>query len=147
MAFSLEPITKKYETRSELKNSASRQTLVSLCILEKLDGVWQIHEQARLPKIAHGQTADSVAVHDFTADNLHVIEEDSIVDINAKGDIILKAGDGDRGPSGTISAEAINAKAFMQNNKPLPVIDLKKSIDANSNDCWQLRITGVSFID
>lgn len=39
-----------------------KQTLVSLCILEKNGDTWQLYQPALLPKIEHGDTADSIVV-------------------------------------------------------------------------------------
>ena len=40
----------------------SKRVIYSLCILEKIDGDWQIHQPAFLPNIKHGTTPDSVVI-------------------------------------------------------------------------------------
>lgn len=39
-----------------------KQTLVSLCILEKVEGAWKLYQPALLPKIEHDTTENSVVV-------------------------------------------------------------------------------------
>ena len=125
-------MTGKDTTRSDKFDKNSMQTRVSLRILDKLDnGTWIIHEPAKLPKIEHGQTEDSVVIHD-----LSITEK---IGIKAKGDIILNAGDGDSEPGGTISAEAINAKTITQNGSKVPTIKLSNIGDTY----YQLQISGV----
>ena len=65
LSFSTSPLTRKDGTRSDnaiTTTNLSRQNAVSLLILEKIDGSWQIHEPAWLPLIEHGETADSIVV-------------------------------------------------------------------------------------
>lgn len=140
LSFSVSPLTGIVETRSELKVNNSRQTIISLCILQKDDGVWHINEAARLPKIIHGDTADSVALGDLYANSV-TTPKATITDefnVSASGDIELTAG---AGGSGSISAEFLKAKKLVQGDKPVPVIELAKSKDSTNNECWQLKIT------
>lgn len=58
-----------YET-DDTGNAELHQTIVSLKILEKVDGEWQIYEPSRLPKIEHGSEVDSVKVTIFDAQTI-----------------------------------------------------------------------------
>lgn len=69
LSFSTGPITAKELTRSEVSTESSEQDgktrpqlKVSLRILEKKDGAWQIHQPALLPNIEHGETTESIKV-------------------------------------------------------------------------------------
>lgn len=71
LSFSAMPLTGQEATRSVMPKVVDRgelkkanQTVVSLCVLEKISGAWQIHQPALLPKIAHGVTEDSIVVGD-----------------------------------------------------------------------------------
>lgn len=78
LSFSTTPLTclindnTSEKTRSTAYNNieytssgeTANQLLVSLRILEKVDGNWKIHEPARLPFIEHGTTANSIVVGD-----------------------------------------------------------------------------------
>jgi hypothetical protein len=63
-----ENVTRKENTVTCTRENASgqeatiTQTWVSLCILEKVEGVWQIHQPAYLPKIEHGTGEDSITI-------------------------------------------------------------------------------------
>ena len=141
LSFSVAPLTGINETRSELKLN-SRQTIISLCVLQKDAGVWCIHEAARLPEITHGDTENSVVLGDLTASSV-TTPKATIADefnVTAHGDIELTA-NAAAGSTGSISAESIKAKKLMQGNKPVPVIELAKSTDNYNNACWQLKIT------
>ena len=73
LSFSTVPLTKATETSSVINND--KQTIISLCLLEKLGvdelGVteWVVHEPAYLPKISHGRTPDSVKVKELFVDD------------------------------------------------------------------------------
>lgn len=53
-------------------SSRERQSDIasSLCLLKKSDGVWSIDETSRLPKIAHGDTPDSIKVGNVEAETV-----------------------------------------------------------------------------
>lgn len=71
LSFSADPLTGNTEkTWSTLTLPESQQVVVSLHILEKLEDTWVIYEPARLPKIEHGDTEDSVVLGDTTAASL-----------------------------------------------------------------------------
>lgn len=115
LSFSVMPLTGKDEIQSELevKDEAGnlQETWVSLRILERdsTEDSWKICESAKLPKIAHGSTEDSVAI-----ERLEVTDK---FKVKAQGDIVLMAGGSF---SGSISAEKI-----MQNGVSVPTIKLK----------------------
>lgn len=84
LSFSVEPLTGVRNTRSAkeidvirdtVSGTTVKQTLVSLCILEKvqkeingeLTSVWDTHKPALLPKIKHGTAMDSIVVGETTA--------------------------------------------------------------------------------
>lgn len=89
LAFSASPLTKdiynnyvKKEdypdsiTRSDIQFSIenSRKRIVSLCLLEKVSNSWKIHEPARLPKIEHGSTEDSIIMNDVITHSIETPE-------------------------------------------------------------------------
>lgn len=79
LSFSTSPIAKPVEgdnthvlvsniddkTRGVLniyKDAQLHQQVISLYILKKVDGIWKIHEPAKLPKIEHGDAENSIKV-------------------------------------------------------------------------------------
>jgi hypothetical protein len=80
LSFSVAPLVNNTDTRKEEKilvkradfDTIANQHLVSLCILEKVAGTWQVHEPARLPRIEHGVTEDSVVMGHTVTKNLAV---------------------------------------------------------------------------
>ena len=141
LSFSVRPLTGSNETTSERYIKESRQTIVSLCILDKVDGKWKIHEPAYLPKITHGQTKDSIAVGDLYTKCLNTPSA-NITDkfiVQASGDIDLRA-DTEAGHTGSITAETVNAKKIIQDGIPMPVIKLAQSTNNKGEECWQLQI-------
>ena len=103
-----------------------QETWVSLCILKKEGETWRIYEPARLPKIEHGDTEDSVKIEHLSLDSLTIKKVDSNVDIEASGNIKLT------GNNSTISADELK-----QNGYAVPTIEL---LDKES-DKPQLKIT------
>lgn len=76
LSFSVRPLTGDNEhiTRSSKvvpRENQLPQQVISLCILEKIDNTWQIHQPALLPKIEHGNTTDSISVGDLTTHDIH----------------------------------------------------------------------------
>lgn len=63
-----------YETEKIISTEVS-QKFVSLCILKKEQDTWVINQSALLPKIAHGDTIDSVEVYDLKTHNLSITGE------------------------------------------------------------------------
>jgi hypothetical protein len=63
LSFSVEPLTAKEESDDETK-------IFSLQILEKVGETWQIYQPSLLPRIAHGNTSDSIKVGTIYADNV-----------------------------------------------------------------------------
>jgi hypothetical protein len=53
------------------------QQVISLCILEKIDGRWQINQRALLPKIEHGDIENSIKVGSIVADDLRLTGTDA----------------------------------------------------------------------
>ena len=73
LSFSVVPLSGKEETRSDKTVNESNkrsQQIISLCILNKIGSTWYINESARLPKIEHGDTADSVKIAHLEVDSL-----------------------------------------------------------------------------
>ena len=141
LSFSVQPLTGSTDTTSERYIKESRQTIVSLCLLEKVDGKWKIYEPAYLPKITHGPTADSIAIGDLYTTGLNTTSA-NITDkftVQASGDIELRADTG-VGHSGSITAEIVSAKKLIQNGMSVPVIKLAQSTDDKGEECWQLQI-------
>jgi hypothetical protein len=139
LSFSVSPITGKNEAISELPQISNNQTLVSLRILEKVGGVWQECEQAKLPKIAHGNTEDSVVINDLTVNSIQINKS---FKATASGDITLTSDDNTKS-SGSITAESINAKTITQDGNPVPTISLVESTDSQGNSCWQLQFSRI----
>lgn len=65
-----------FNTREEYEYSVNttKKHLVSLHLLTKVGGVWQIHEPARLPKVEHGLTPDSIIIGDTQATSLNTLD-------------------------------------------------------------------------
>jgi hypothetical protein len=63
-AYYLQDITKE--------DGTAYQQVISLHILEKINGTWQVYKPALLPHIEHGDTAGSIKMGDLTVDNLNV---------------------------------------------------------------------------
>ena len=149
LSFSTVPLTdKKDEARSidsltmkrtygDNKEYTVKQTLVSLCLMEKdATGTWKIYEPAKLPKIEHGQNTNSVIIQELATDILNVNSTGAITNIAAQGSITIT---GDGNTKGIISAPT-----FIQDAKKVPIIDLVSSTDINEKPCWQLQFTGVN---
>ena len=64
LSFSTNPVTGKSDETYSTNTGLTKQVWVSLCLMEKKDGVWQVYEPARLPKIEHGNNVDSIVVGD-----------------------------------------------------------------------------------
>ena len=79
LAFSSVPIATKlkelntYSTRDEYTTKENKK-IISLCILDKVDDVWKVHEPARLPKIEHGAIEDSVAINILSVSKIEAAE-------------------------------------------------------------------------
>lgn len=133
LSFSVRPLTGYKETVSERyieKNGQEiHQTIVSLCILErKRDenggwSAWQIHEPARLPKISHGDTPDSVKIKELYVDLIRNLRAENIDVDNIK--INEKA------------SHVINGV-----NRSIPAITLKEQADST----YQLQLFRVDKI-
>ena len=59
-------------TTTILKDGILHQQVISLCILEKVNGLWQIHQPALLPSIEHGDSADSVKITELEIDRAKI---------------------------------------------------------------------------
>ena len=73
LSFSVVPLSGKEETRSDkhVDESGKRsQHIISLCILNKIRNTWYVNESARLPKIEHGDTIDSVKISHLEVNSL-----------------------------------------------------------------------------
>jgi hypothetical protein len=73
------------------------QTLVSLCILEKVEGVWKVYEPAKLPSIKHGNTKDSVEIGELIVNK----------DITVTNNVTAGSLDSNAATIGDITAESI----------------------------------------
>lgn len=91
LSFSVIPLTSKVggtaKTRDSLFNSDKTQQLVSLCILEKVDSEWKIHQPALLPNIEHDTTENSIVVGDTRIKRVE--NEGKVVD-NYNGDLTVE---------------------------------------------------------
>lgn len=92
LSFSTSPLTGSTITHSEVvvtKNADGKdilpQTKVSLCILEKVEGKWKIHQPALLPKIEHGTTKESIVLGDTLIER-RLDDEDNVI---TEGNIIV----------------------------------------------------------
>ena len=90
LSFSTQPLTpltsrEKAKTRNikkvvanvDLQGTLVNQWVTSLRILEKVNGVWQIHQPALLPKVEHGDTESSVKVDTMLAKNIQLVSTDT----------------------------------------------------------------------
>jgi hypothetical protein len=73
------------------------QTLVSLCILEKVENVWKVYEPAKLPNIKHGSAEDSVEIEELIVNN----------DITVTNKVTAASLDSNAATIGDITAESI----------------------------------------
>ena len=66
--------------------------VISLCLLEKIDGIWRIHEQSKLPVIDHGSKENSVKVNILEADHIYINgnEQSSSINIAETGNNIFQ---------------------------------------------------------
>jgi len=109
LSFSATPLTgsTEFKTYDSATNTKNNQTAVSLCLLETtaLDEngkpIWKIHEPARLPKIMHGDTEDSVVVagntlmqSDLTVEGKATVKEAEIAEkTTVTGELVVKNDD------------------------------------------------------
>lgn len=80
LSFSIYPITEDVSgvnlpIRGEnfipaTENQSRSQHEFSLCILEKIDGIWKLCEAAKLPRIEHGTSDDSIELGHLNAKSL-----------------------------------------------------------------------------
>jgi hypothetical protein len=87
LALSASPLTeacrRSYDEEKEFKTrddfpyivENTRKRVISLHLLEKVEDKWKIHEPARLPKIEHGETEDSVVVENLSVKDALTIED------------------------------------------------------------------------
>ena len=133
LSFSFTPLTAKNEIRSDLRLPDKDQTVFSLCILEKTESGWVACESAKLPKILHGDTPDSVYIGgELITDILNVANGiiTNTFTVEASGNIDLTA-DAAAGHSGNI-----NAAKLTQNGEQVPIIKVEEKED----DLYQLQI-------
>lgn len=104
LAFSSEPIATQYNnlegypTRDEYEHNAtdensniiSTKKIISMCILDKVDNEWKIHEPARLPKIEHGSDPNSVVMGDLEIKGKKDVEGNVINNGNLTVDNLIK---------------------------------------------------------
>lgn len=76
LSFSTEPLTEVHDTRSRLDITTTRrqQQVYSLCIMKKVGDTWCLNEPAKLPKIEHGESTDSIRVHHFESKAINYVE-------------------------------------------------------------------------
>lgn len=126
LSFSVKPLgdQNSTETRSCVNittDDMRQQQIVSLCILEKpVAGTWQIHQQAYLPKIEHGDTDNSVIVGDVSAGDL------SARDISAAN----------------LDTDNITADTIKVNGTTVPEIKLVKQ-----ENTYQLQFIGLDIVN
>jgi hypothetical protein len=76
LSFSTEPLTDIDDTRSRIDITTTRrpQQVYSLCIMKKVGDTWYLNETAKLPKIEHGEAADSIRVDHFESKAINYVE-------------------------------------------------------------------------
>jgi hypothetical protein len=165
LSFSSVPLTSKNDARSTLELPRAKQTVVSLHLLEKKEAIWQICEPAKLPRIEHGETEDSVVVNSLTVNQLTAKNPEGIFDedgnfsneftvdidaaqvgqLNADNARITEASterfsttELTAGTANieTLEVEEISAKKVTHNGKPVPSI----SVVSAENGYYQLQI-------
>lgn len=175
LSFSISPLSGRATTRSRLERLIVRdsgtdktvqQELISLCILKKSGSNWVIHEPARLPKIEHGETEDSIVIGDTTVkddltvknhtksktvevtdrtttENLTVttkatIKEEAVVTADIEtADVNTLTGN--TATYGTVEGTVVvKGKELLQDGYKVPTIELVKS-----GTEWQLKITRI----
>lgn len=79
LSFSTTPLSGDTSTHSVkfTTNNGLKQYIISLHVLEKISGTWQIYQPSLLPKIEHGSTEDSIRVETIFAKNL--IQDNGLV--------------------------------------------------------------------
>jgi hypothetical protein len=79
LSFSADPLTEDSSKTRSTKYIAGQQNeqvttypqqVISLCILEKIEGIWQIHQPALLPQVEHGELEGSVKVETLIANKI-----------------------------------------------------------------------------
>lgn len=70
LSFSTSPLTENTEGPVISEKLEENSRIISLHILKKSDGAWQVNQEALLPDIKHGATVDSVKVGTVYADNI-----------------------------------------------------------------------------
>ena len=79
---SADKIDSYYFSGLTLTSAASTsKNVISMCLLEKADDGWKIHEQSRLPAIDHGSTENSVRVGTLEADEITVVGKNKLTSL------------------------------------------------------------------
>ena len=99
LAFSDKPVAtisranSNFQTRDEYeyniidedtKEILATKKIISLCILDKVDGIWKLHEPAKLPFIEHGVNPNSIVV----GDTLIKSTPDNLGDLTVEGKVL-----------------------------------------------------------
>jgi len=164
LSFSTVPLTNtaalitrdiSYE-EGRVENEARKRQWVSLCILEKKDGIWDIHQPALLPKIEHGDTEGSIKLFgNIDATGKLEITDDikaggTIVadgDIETKGGLVFSGNDASNitgvkniTATGDISTASLSTSELKYDGIPLhKLVTDKIGDDENGNEIYQLK--------
>lgn len=141
LSFSVRPLTgNTYSTYSEVCHTSSniKKKIVSLCLLEKLteeeeiNGIyvpkWKVYEPARLPKIEHGYTEDSIIIGDTHVDSLDTPTATVTDKLTVTKDIELDLDDDNTFAAGISSAKIDTAKITTAH------VDTLNNTNANIDD-------------
>jgi hypothetical protein len=107
----------QFDTRDDFQFSyvvdeykSVKKRVVSLHLLEKVEGTWKIHEQARLPQVRHGEFENSTVIDDLYVDKLHGNEAD-IANVNVDT-LVAEKVVADQISVVTLDAESANIPSF-----------------------------------
>lgn len=123
-------------------NQVVKKRVISLHILEKVDGHWKIHEPSRLPHIEHGTYENSVAMNalsagKFSADEANVakaiVNDADVANIKVTKKLTAHNNDStaevdaDILTASSATIKDIAADRITISSKPVPTVELKES--------------------
>jgi hypothetical protein len=112
-------------------NQVVKKRIVSLHLLEKVEGEWKIHEPARLPVVKHGQDRDSVVIDNLQISRLRTNElfsNEAVLDTVDIGSATAEKINVTKTASiEELNVSQVNAYHINIDNKPVPTVELKES--------------------
>jgi hypothetical protein len=112
-------------------NQVVKKRIVSLHLLEKVEGEWKIHEPARLPVVKHGQDRDSVVIDNLQISRLRANElfsNEAVLDTVDIGSATAEKINVTKTASiEELNVSQVNAYHINIDNKPVPTVELKES--------------------